>query len=50
MGNVVYGGTTPTEETDNWWEANKRQEKLIRLTNRLINRAGVVDGSTWHYK
>ena len=31
-------------ETDNWWKANKRQEKLIRITNRLINRTVVVDG------
>ena len=30
-------------ETDNWWEANRRQEKLIRTTSRLINRTGVVD-------
>ena len=31
-------------ETGNWWEANKWQEKLIRIISRLINRTGVVDG------
>ena len=30
-------------ETDNWWEANRWQEKLIRTISRLINRTGVVD-------
>ena len=30
-------------ETDNWWEANRRQGKLIKTTSRLINRTGVVD-------
>ena len=31
-------------ETDNWRGTMERQEKLIRLTNRVINRAGLVDG------
>ena len=41
---TIRQGTQDRLNLNSRGETDKRQEKLIRITNRLINRTGVVDG------